>query len=189
MFDIRLNRIGITAVRVWCWNSISTSLSSWELWLVTFLRCLNACIYNMQQFCWGTSKLIEMGTKTMHAGREDKNQWGVKIKAHLNLHEKTAGWRIQLQMTSCIVCSIIDTSAWSQKCNEKINLKSKPPFTLKSRTNLIKGQNVPKLFSSLIWVVEGWKGTQKCYFSLDCKHGQNKLEKLQSGTKVVETLV
>ena len=150
MFDIRLNRIGITVVRVWCWNSISTSLSSWELWLVTD---------------------IPMLFKRLH------------------LQYATAGWRIQLQMTSCVVCSIIDTSAWSQKCNEKINLKSKPPFTLKSRTSLIKGQNVPKLFSSLIWVVEGWKGTQKCYFSLDCKHGQNKLEKLQSGTKVVETLV
>ena len=76
-----------------------------------------------------------------------------------------------------------------KNCNKKIKLKSKPLFTLKSRRNLIKGQNVPKLFS-LIWEgVEGQKGTQKCYVSLDCKHGQNKLEKKQSGTKVVETLV
>ena len=77
-----------------------------------------------------------------------------------------------------------------KKCNEKKKLKRKPLFTLKSRRNLIKGQNVPKLFLSLIWEgVEGWKGTRKCYFSLDCKHRQNKLEKKQSGTKVVETLV
>ena len=150
-------------------------------------------ILDMQQFCWRTSKLIEMGTQTMHAGshREDKNQWGVKIKTHLNLHEKTAGWRIQLQMTSCVVTPIRDIIiCMIKKCNEKIKLKSKPLFTLKSRRNLIKGQNVPKLFSSLIWeVVEGWKGTRECYFSLDCKHGQNKLEKLQSGTKVVKILV
>ena len=147
-------------------------------------------ILDMQQFCWQTSKLIEMGTKTMHAGREDKHQWGVKIKTHLNWLEKTAGWRIQLQMTSCVVCPIVDISAWSQKCNEKIKSKRKPLFTLKSRRNLIKGQNVPKLFLSLIWeVVEGWKGTRECYFSLECKHGQNKLEKLQSGTKAVKILV
>ena len=77
-----------------------------------------------------------------------------------------------------------------KRCNEKIKSKSKPLFTLKSRRNLIKGQNVPKLFLSLIWEgVEGLKGTQKCYFLPDCKHGQNKLEKLQSGTKVVQTLI
>ena len=137
-------------------------------------------ILDMQQFCWRTSKLIEMGTKTMHAGshREDKNQWGVKIKTHLNLHEKTAGWRIQLQMTSCVVIVPYGHICMIKKCKEKIKSKSKPLFTLKSRRNLIKGQNVPKLFLSLIWEgVEGWKGTRKCYFSLDCKHGQNKLEK------------
>ena len=149
-------------------------------------------ILDIQQFCWWTSKLIKMGTKTMHAGthREDKNQWGVKIKTHLNWLEKTAGWRIQLQMPSCVVLSYYGHICMIKKCNEKIKSKSKPLFTLKSRRNLIKCQNVPKLFLSLIWEgVEGRKGTQKCYFSPDCKHEQNKPEKLQSGTKVVEILV
>ena len=78
-------------------------------------------ILDMRQFCWQTSKLIEMDTKTMHAGshREDKNQWGVKIKTHLNWLEKTAGWRIQLQMTSCVVCPIMDISAWSKSAMRK----------------------------------------------------------------------
>lgn len=78
-------------------------------------------ILDMRWFCWQTSKLIEMDTKTMHAGshREDKNQWGVKIKTHLNWLEKTAGWRIQLQMTSCAVCPIIDISAWSKSAMRK----------------------------------------------------------------------
>ena len=79
-------------------------------------------ILDMRQFCWQTSKLIEMDTKTMHAGshREDKNQWRVKIKTHLNLHEKTAGWRIQLQMTSCVVCPI-----WTYLHDQKVQWENK----------------------------------------------------------------
>ena len=150
-------------------------------------------ILDMQQFCWRTSKLIEMDTKTMHAGthREDKNQWGVKIKTH---YFKLA-WENSKQKDSVandIMCSMSHYRhiCMIKRCNEKIKSKSKSLFTLKSRRNLIKDQNVPTLFLSLIWEeVEGWKGTRKCYFSLDCKHRQNKLERLQSGTKVVETLV
>ena len=150
-------------------------------------------ILDMQQFCWRTSKLIEMDTKTMYAGthREDKNQWGVKIKTH---YFKLA-WENSKQKDSVandIMCSMSHYRhiCMIKRCNEKIKSKSKSLFTLKSRRNLIKDQNVPTLFLSLIWEeVEGWKGTRKCYFSLDCKHRQNKLERLQSGTKVVETLV
>ena len=85
-------------------------------------------ILDMQQFCWRTSKLIEMDTKTMHAGthREDKNQWGVKIKTHLNWLEKTAGWRIQLQMTSCVVCPIMDISSWSKSAMRNKIEKANP---------------------------------------------------------------
>ena len=150
-------------------------------------------ILDTQQFCWQNSKLIEMDTKTMHAGTHCTER--IKTSEVLKSKPIKLAWensRLKDSVANDIMCSMSHYGhiCMIKKCNEKIKLKSKPLFTLKSSRNLIKGQNVPKLFLSLIWEgVEGWKGTRKCYFSLDCKHGQNKLEKKQSGTKVVETLV
>ena len=78
-------------------------------------------------------------------------------------------------MTSCAVVPLWTYLITKVTILEKIKLKEKPPFTLKSRLKMIKGQNVPFFFILNLKGVEGWKRTQIFHFFLGCKHGQNKL--------------